>query len=106
MGVGARAGEEDLPMKTIWKFPIEVVDEQIIAIQHGAKILSVRVQHEVPYLWALVDTAQRNVLRTIRTYGTGHTISSLPDDSEYVGMLFLHDGRLVFHVFIDRQEDA
>ena len=94
-------------MKTIWKFPLEVADEQIIEMPRGAKILSVRIQHEVPCLWALVDTAQRiNVPRTIRIYGTGHNVSSLPDDSEHVGMLFLEDGYLVFHVFIDRQADA
>jgi len=85
-------------MKTIWKFPLAIMDAQRIAMPEGAEILSVQVQHREPCLWAKVNPDAPPEMRYVRTYGTGHPI----DESEavsFIGTYQLNGGNLVFHVF-------
>jgi len=42
-------------MRTIWKYPLDVVDSQFVVMPLGAEILTVQIQNEEPYLWTLVD---------------------------------------------------
>lgn len=70
-------------MKSIWKFPIEITDEQTITMPQTAKILSVQLQYGVPYIWALVDTEEQKTERLLAVYGTGHPC--VCDASEYIG---------------------
>jgi hypothetical protein len=84
-------------MKTIWKFPIECVDSQVIEIPHGAKILTAQFQGDKLCLWALVDTEEPKELRNILIYGTGHAMK--PDNLRYISTYQVAGGRLIFHVF-------
>ena len=66
-------------MKTIWKFPIAVVDTQEIEMPFNALILCVQVQHGQPCLWAEVGNLQTARSKRpkwksaqIAVYGTGH----------------------------------
>jgi hypothetical protein len=84
--------------KTIWKFPIQVQDQVIVDMPHGAALMCVQVQNGVPCLWALVDPDQPLKARRFRVYGTGHPLD--PDGVEfYVGTFQISEGSLVFHVF-------
>lgn len=84
--------------KSIWKFPVEVTGEQLVAMPHGAKILTIAVQMGAICLWAEVnpDVAGRHH-RTISIFGTGHP---MPDDpGAYIGSFMLDGGALVFHAY-------
>ncbi len=84
--------------KTIWKFPVQVTDEQQVSMPSSAKIRHVAVQGDIACLWAEVDvSAPQMGERTIRIYGTGHPMPENPGD--YIGSFMLHDGALVLHAY-------
>lgn len=85
-------------MKTIWKYPLEVTDEQTIMVPKGGRLLTVQVQNGVPCLWALVDPVALKEPRTLYTYGTGHPVGVA---TAHLGSYQLDNGLLVFHVFSD-----
>ncbi len=85
-------------MITIWKFPIEVTDIQTIEMPVKAQILTVQVQHNRPFLWAMVNSYYPIESRKIRIFGTGHDLSQ-EDASKYIGTFQVDGGNLVFHVF-------
>lgn len=69
-------------MKQIWKFKLEITDDQVIDMPESAKILTVQIQDGFPVLWAIVKDGvvpycQRQ--RIIKTYGTGKTLSERTD---------------------------
>ena len=84
-------------MKTIFKYPLEVTDEQTLEMPSGARILTVQTQHNVPCLWALVPIAAPMMQRRIITHGTEHPVP--PTTGEYIGTYQLDGGSLIFHVF-------
>ena len=89
-------------MKKIYKYPLEIEDEQNVLLPTGAKILTVQSILDKPYLYALVNpTAPNNMAVTIRAFGTGHPISD-SDYLEYIGTFQIYGGHLVFHVFRQR----
>lgn len=80
----------------IWKYPIEIVDEQTIILPKGAEILHVNMQGEQLCLWAKVNhlislTEERN----IAVIGTGNPM--LTRDYFYLGTVF--DRVFVWHIF-------
>jgi hypothetical protein len=83
--------------RTIWKFPLDVTDEQLVSMPAVAEILTVQAQGDQPYLWAMVDPAQPRQFREIVTRGTGHPVPDRP--GTYVGTYQLHGGGLIYHVF-------
>lgn len=85
-------------MKSVWKFPLEVADVQVITVPAAARWLDARMQHGSLCLWALVDTAMPKTRATVRITGTGHERDDLLH-SEYVSSFHLDGGALVFHVF-------
>ena len=64
----------------IWKFELELTDQQILEIPQGAKILTLQMQKhdegEVPrpYFWAEVDPGAPMEERMFLTFGTGKEI--------------------------------
>lgn len=84
-------------MQTIWKYPLDVADEQKIQLPLGADILHVGVQGEAVCLWAQVSPGRVKQVRTIHIFGTGH---DLPDNpGRHIGSFMLHGGALVFHAY-------
>jgi hypothetical protein len=83
-------------METIWKFPLELGNEQYISIPNGYTPLWVAVQDRNPYLWCRVDTEKSMVKEKILIYGTGHPLSN--NTGKHLGSFMLYDS-LVFHVF-------
>lgn len=86
-------------MKTIYKYPLAVTDEQIVDLPGQAVPLSVQVQHGTPCLWAMVDTDLRSEKLIVRTFGSVHPLPSWA--GEYAGTYQLDGGALVFHVFFE-----
>ncbi len=84
-------------MLTIWKYPLQVTDEQTIMMPRDTRILTVQTQDDQPCLWAFVDNSREREPRKIRIYGTNHEIDETPTD--YIGTFQVSGGSLVFHVF-------
>lgn len=108
-------------MKTVWKFPLDVTDRQVVEMPSGARPLCVQVQavrrarplgrtgiavnvEERPFIWALVDDAAPRRKRVVLTHGTGHHVAPLAAAGVYVGSFQLDAGALVFHVFMAAEE--
>ena len=79
----------------IWKFELEVTDEQTIEMPLDAEILTVQVQHGVPCIWVAVVPTNLKVKRGIRIAGTGHTLLTT---NGYIGTFQMMGGNLMFHV--------
>lgn len=86
-------------MRTIWKFPLSIVDEQDIVLPVDSHILCVQTQHEVPCIWVELDPAEpmRKLKHRITIEGTGHWVAE--DAGSYVGTFQVRGGDLVFHVY-------
>ena len=85
-------------MKAIYKFPLIVQSSQYISTPIDFKPLSVQVQKNTIYLWALCGSVTKNVSRCIRIYGTGHG-SVIGDKDCYLGTV-QHNG-YVWHLFLE-----
>lgn len=82
-------------MKTIWKFSLKVLDEQVVSMPEGARVLCVQMQNGTPCLWAEVPRGVKSAPSVFHIYGTDHP---LPDDpGTYIGTV--QDGSLVWHVY-------
>lgn len=82
---------------TIWKFPLELADQQTIKIPDNARFLSLQVQNGTPCIWAEVDPSERLIDTVFETYGTGHAFRS--DNQMYIGTWQQLGGALVWHVY-------
>lgn len=84
-------------MRTIFKYPLEVADNQVVRMPAGATILAVQTSHRgEACIWAIVDDTVPNVSRKLLVVGTGHKLPL--DCGQYVGT-FQVGVSLVFHVF-------
>lgn len=79
---------------TIWKFPLELTERQVIRMPAGAEILKVARQHHRLQLWARVQADMATVSRLIRITGTGHPASRT---AAHIDSLV--DGEFVWHFF-------
>lgn len=110
-------------MRKIYKYPLEIKDEQTIQIPYlkhvfscvdysvslGIKkqILKLDIQNDKPCLWIMVDTEEE--LRDVKVtmYGTGHECLELIDD--YVGSVQFKGYSTVinhvYHVFVKEDDE-
>ena len=88
-------------MKTIWKFQLEITDNQSVSIPSGYELLAVQTQNETPCLWALVNPKNKEENLKIRIIGTGHPIEK-SFNGKYLGTFQVFGGGGIFHVFIMR----
>ncbi len=84
-------------MKTIWKFPLEIIGEQHLNLPEGAEILTAQMQGGTLCLWALVSPGSPKQQRTIEIFGTGHPMSDA--ERRYIGTAQMAGGSLVWHIF-------
>ena len=86
--------------KTIWKYELEITDNQNILMPIGAEILTVQMQDGTPCLWALLNPEADIEKRYIEIFGTGHPVScDLGSARKYISTFQMSNGELVFHVF-------
>lgn len=82
---------------TIWKYPLEITDEQSVMLPEGSDILSAQVQGGTLCLWVKVNPKAPLSRRTIRIFGTGHPV---PDEPlVFIDTVQMAGGALVWHVF-------
>lgn len=83
-------------MITIYKYELEVANEQNINVTEGFEILSVQFQNGKLCLWVRLDTNNFDVRRQISIRGTGQNCEGL---GAFIGTVQTCDGGLVLHVF-------
>lgn len=89
-------------MSEVWKFPLDIADDQRLTMPQHAELLHVGEQYGQVLLWArVIASGQRMVRREIIMRGTGQPIWTQP----YVGTVVTNGG-LVWHVFDGGEEDA
>mgnify|MGYP006935515294 CR=1 FL=1 len=91
-------------MKSVWKYPLALIDEQDVIAPAGAVPLSVQMQRSLPCVWMLVDPAVGSVPYRVRIVGTGHEITT--PIGEFLGTMQTSNGSLVWHVFIEALQEA
>lgn len=85
--------------KVIYKYPLQIIDEQAVQLPSGAQVLTAQVQHGLLQLWALVDTSQPIAVIRLRIVGTGHDFPDA-DQWRYLSTVQVDGGALVFHIFL------
>ena len=85
-------------MTTIWKYPLDITDEQTIEIPRTHKFLTVQTQDGQICLWALVNEDEPTIEKRIAVYGTGHPIPV--HCGHYLGTAQTAEGLFVWHVFV------
>ena len=85
-------------MKTIYKYPVEIVDEQVIKFPKDAHALSAQMQGNQLCVWAMVDSDNELVERKVRIFGTGNPVD-LQGNWQFLGSV--QERIFVWHVFIE-----
>ena len=93
---------EAITMKTIWKVAITPFGS--VQLPAGAHLLSVAVQADRPYAWALVDPKRPLHSYRLHVFGTGHQVTDNP--GRFLGTFLLPEDGLVFHVFVPDGEES
>jgi hypothetical protein len=87
-------------IKTIYKYELQITDEQGINMPIGAEILTAQMQGENLQLWALVDPDRDIKKRFFEVIGTGHDVTCFSNtERKYISTVQLSGGKLIFHVF-------
>lgn len=89
-------------MRTMWKYALNMTDDQVVMMPRGASVLSFQIQNEVPTIWSLVDSDQPTVSRRVIIVGTGHDASDT-NGMFYVGTAQFGGGSLVLHLFVEAE---
>lgn len=89
-------------MKTIWRYPIDMAEEQSVRMPKGARVLSVQRHGKETFLYALLTAHSAYTTRTVRVRSTDDDCDGLAAE-EYVGTVALDDHRFVFHVFVEKE---
>lgn len=85
-------------MKKIYKFKLEVTNEQILILPKKSTILTVQSVDNTPYIWVLLDTIiDETEERYILIFATGETIPDI--EMKYIGTYQILNGIEVHHVF-------
>lgn len=82
-------------MTTIWKFPLDIADEQHIKAPGVFTGRHVAMQNGQLCLWGEVMPETNMCAIEVFVRGTGHPI---PKGAQYIGSAF--DGPFVWHVFV------
>jgi len=81
--------------KQIWKYQLQITDEQIISVPAGSRPISVAEQNGKLCMWAIVGS-NRSAKMRIQVVGTGNP---MPDVGDYIGTVVM--GKFVWHVFAE-----
>lgn len=81
--------------RKIFKYSLEIVQEQRIEMPAGCKVLGLQMQRGVPALWVEIDPKEPMISYRIRMVGTGHDFDAYA--LHYLGTV--QDGPLVWHYY-------
>jgi hypothetical protein len=88
----------------IWKFSIDLQQEQGVEIPKGAQVLTAQIQRSKISLWAKVDPHAPHILMTVLVLATGQDCDEKTfKEMRYLSTVQSNQGEFVWHVFIDDQ---
>lgn len=90
-------------MKRIYKYELEVADNQIIDIPSNT-LLSAQEQNEKIVVYALVDTESISTKYEFGINGSGNPITFDIENFDFLGTVKMYNGSLMFHVFYRKVE--
>lgn len=80
------------------------LNQNMIYLPAGARVLSVQSQRNEPVIWALVDAGKQMIGRKIFVTATGVSFTAgMIKDMDYIGTFQLDGGNLVFHLWIEKE---
>lgn len=83
--------------KSIWKYQLEVVDQQQVLMPKNAKIISAGIDNENRIcIWAIVNPSAPKHVRAIRIVGTGNPLEEA-DMWTFIGTVPAYP--FIWHVF-------
>lgn len=79
-------------MHKIYKYPLAILEKQVVKLPVGAKIIRVEDMEGLPFCWAIVDTNPEYPTenRYLCCYKTGMEIDRDINDLEYLGLVRLN----------------
>jgi hypothetical protein len=85
--------------RSIWKFPLELLDKQVINMPKNSDILAVQVQNGVICLWAMVDPFVEKVPKAFHIVCTGRRVGQDIEGgyASYLGTVQMD--QFVWHIF-------
>lgn len=87
-------------MRTVYKFPVQMLETFAVQAPQGAEFLSVQVQGNEVQLWARVDTTRPLAMYRFGVCGTGHPLSDFNANAPHIGTFQINAASpLVFHLF-------
>ena len=94
-----------LNIESVWKYPLDITDEQSIVLPYGARFLSVMEQNNLPTIYACVNPlAGIKEVWHISMRGTGHDIGrEMLETSEFLGTIGTHGGELMWHLWLIKE---
>lgn len=92
-------------VQRIWKFPLEITRENHIEMPKGSIIMCVKMQNDIPCVWAICESGKDvpKETKTILTFGTGHPLPS-EMSGKYIGTYLNRYETFVGHVFEQLEE--
>lgn len=90
-------------MRVVYKYPLPVKLNVKIEMPIGADVLMVDAQDENLFLWALVETRNKNESVTFHVFETGETIFGNGHNRVFVGSVNfkMRGNYYAYHVFKD-----
>ena len=85
-------------MSRIYKYPLQLTEQQKINMPTGAKVIHVAVQREAICLWAIVDPDQPVESRSFGILGTGQPDFN-PKEMRHLVSVLMSDVTFGWHVF-------
>ena len=90
-------------MKKIFKYQLDIVDEQYIDLPVGSEAISVVNQHDVVMLYVKVDDeAEATSKVKFLIKGTGHDLDFKEEEYRFLGTVVTLGGMYVWHVFVEK----
>ena len=88
-------------MRTIYKYPLQIVDKQTVLMPKGAQIIAVMVQKEQLCVWAECNPTGLVEPKTLWLIGTGNSMPTLY--LFHLGSVLM--GPFVWHVYEELPEE-
>ncbi len=94
----------EMSVHTIHKYVLEIEDEQTIEVSSTYRALTAQMQECELCLWCEVWTNAPKRKVKVLVFGTGNPIEQRISDYAYVGTVQTHNGKGVWHVYVERQD--
>jgi len=97
----------NLTIEEVWKYPLELEEEQTIELPYGSMFLNLIEQNDLPTLYALVNPATKlKECWQISLRATGQPISGeMPRTSMFIGTVSTLGGKLIWHLWLRRNNE-